>query len=68
MILTDLNCKVYDYIRDYIRLNDFSPSIREIADNVYISHEEARRQLKTLQEARLITFNPGVHRSIRLNG
>ena len=57
---------VYEFIRDYIATYHRSPTIREIADGVYIGRSTVVRYLDRLHAQERIIRTPGQHRSIRL--
>lgn len=65
--------EMYDFIRGYIRDNDISPSYEEIAENMKFKFScekfyknNVSHHLKHLKEEGLISYTPGIPRSIKL--
>lgn len=58
--------RVYEYVRDYLRLNRLSPTLREIADHCYLAHSTASFKLSKLEAKGWIMRELNMPRSIRL--
>lgn len=57
---------VYDFICDYLRRKQMSPTIREIGQGVYLGHTTVWGHLSKLEGMGWIVREPGIPRSIRL--
>lgn len=55
-----------NYISEFLRKNDYSPSIREIAGRFDISINAAHKRLEYMRKKDLITWTTGRARTIRL--
>lgn len=67
MEFTERDQEVLDYIRAYQQEHRYSPSIREIAKDLYISKTTAQRRLYRLLEMGHISMMPRIPRSIVLH-
>ena len=66
MALTDRQRDVRDYVREYVDVWGYGPSLREIAAVFGISPEGVRKHLDHLVESGVATRRRGVARSIRV--
>ena len=65
----DKRMEILEFIRDFIKVNDFSPTLTEIADGVGLkSPSNVRSHLLLLQHDGMITCQNGKFRTIRLTG
>ena len=55
---------VLDYVRDYIELHEYSPSMREISENCDLHLSGVARVLNSLEKRRRISRLYGVTRSL----
>lgn len=58
--------KVLEFVAKFIRENKYSPSLREIAEAVGLSHKNVGTHLDSLEAENLITKAPYKARSITL--
>ena len=58
--------EVLDFIADYIRRNEYSPTIREVADNFSISIKGASDHLQALRKKGLLEHGDKKSRTIKL--
>lgn len=66
-MLTMSQRRTYEFIRQYISDNRFSPTVAEIAEGIGIkSRGVVHRYLQALVSAGVITLTPNRHRNIRL--
>lgn len=65
MNLTDKQQKVLDFIRDFVRSNGQSPTLREIGDALQCTFAMARKYVLALQERGALSVRPG-YRGIEL--
>jgi SOS-response transcriptional repressor LexA len=55
---------VLDYVRDYIELHEYSPSMREISENCDLHLSGVARVLNSLEKRKRISRLYGVSRSL----
>ena len=66
-MLSKRQIEIYNYIKDYTKREDRSPSLREIQDNMGFKYiENVRYHIQKLAEANLISYEERIHRSIKL--
>jgi len=58
--------EVLDFIADYIRRNEYSPTIRDVADNFSISVKGASDHLQALRKKGLLEHGDKKYRTIKL--
>lgn len=58
--------RVYEYTRDYLRINRLSPSLREIADNCYLALSTVSFKIARLEAKGWIVRELNLPRSLRL--
>jgi repressor LexA len=58
--------EVYSFIRDYIRVQGYPPTIRNISDGCHMSRTNVIRYLDKLEAERRIRRDPGIPRGISL--
>ena len=56
--------RIYDYIRGFITLNKFSPTITDIAKGCYTSRSFVRHVLNVLHDNGLIDYKPKKIRTV----
>ena len=64
---TERDKEVLLFIQTYQQVKGYSPSIREIASNLYISRTTAQRRIFKLVELGYLRMTPKTPRSIVLN-
>lgn len=65
--LTDRQQQVYAFLAEYLAVNDYPPTLQEIAKHLHISGNlGVLRHLRALERAGLIRRSPGSSRSITL--
>jgi SOS-response transcriptional repressor LexA len=62
--VTPVQKKVLDFLRDYIELHEYSPSMREIASGCKMTLSNAVRVTAALEKRQRITRLYGIARSI----
>jgi repressor LexA len=59
--------RIMNFLQKYINENGYSPSVREIADGVFLcSSSTVQRHLEILKAQGEITWNPHLPRTIRI--
>jgi repressor LexA len=66
MGMTPVQKRVLDFLRDYIELHEYSPSMREIGSGCNLHLSAVARVVDALQQRNHITRLNGVSRSITL--
>ena len=67
-MITDLDLEYLLFIKSFIRINGYPPSIREIAKSMYVSTTTAHRHLMKLVEKDYIRYTPKISRGYSLKG
>jgi SOS-response transcriptional repressor LexA len=68
-VLSHKRKAIYDFIREFIRVNKFSPTLQEIANAAELnSLDSVHKQVTALEQMGLITRTRGAVRSIQLAG
>lgn len=65
--LTDRQLDTYIFICDYIKAHGYAPSLREIANGIFVSKPVAQKHLIALIDKGFIRYTPRTARSIVLN-
>lgn len=58
--------KVYQFLKAFVRANNFPPTVRELADGCGMSRSSVTRHLDRLEAMGRITRQPGKARGITL--
>ncbi|MCH3916885.1 MAG: hypothetical protein LKE40_05385 [Spirochaetia bacterium] len=64
--ITPRQKEILEYIRDFIRENEFSPSTRDISEHFHFSVKAAYDHLQALESKSLISSIPGISRSVKI--
>lgn len=64
--LTERQGEVYNYVRRYIDLNEYPPTIAEIADHLGVCGNSAYGHIKALRRKGYLTTAPGKVRTLRI--
>ena len=64
--ITERQRETYQFILNYILQHGFSPSVREVAQGIYVSKPIARRHIEALIKHGLISVVPRTARSITI--
>lgn len=62
--LTERQQETFDFIKDYINKNHYSPSLRDVAKGIYASKPVAQKHINALIEKGYIINTPRTCRSI----
>ncbi len=65
---TKRQTEILSYIARYIKLNGFSPTLKEIGDNFEITVKGASDHIRALEKKGLISQRKGLSRTIRIKG
>lgn len=62
--LTERQADAYEFIKYFIKVHGYSPSVREIARGIYVSKPVAQKHLMSLVEKGYVSYTPRTARSI----
>ena len=64
--LTEVEKEYLTFIEHFIKIHGYPPSIRDIADSLYVSKTTAHRHLSTLVDKEYLRYTPRIARSYTL--
>lgn len=67
-MITEIDMEYLTFIKTFINIHGYPPSIREIAKSLYVSNTTAHRHLMKLVDNDLIRYTPKISRGYSLKG